>query len=105
MVSLMEHFLRFMAGSVLIVFTSCSFTSATGSFFSDVSPFFDFLVPSVGDACQQLAWGREGFDFKGGELGLDKQPPKSTSGREAGMGEGYLLFLRSFLGSGEDLRV
>ena len=87
-----------MAGPVLVVSTPCSFTSATGpSFFQMFLPFFDFLVPSVGDARQQLPWGKEGFDFKGGEPDLDKQPLKSISGEEVGTGKGYLPFLRSFL--------
>lgn len=92
-----------MAGPVLVVSTPCSFTSATGpSFFPDVSPFFDFPVPPVGDARQQLTWGREGFDFKGEEPDLDKQPLKIISDEEVGTGKGYLPFLRSFLSSGED---
>lgn len=46
--SLIEHFLRFMAGPVLVVSTPCGFTSTTGpSFFPDVSPFFDLFHPLV----------------------------------------------------------
>lgn len=44
-----------MAGPVLIVYTPCSFTSATGPlFFPDDSAFFDFPFLSVDDAYQYL---------------------------------------------------
>lgn len=82
-----------MAGPVLVVSIPCSFTSAPGpSFFPDLSPFFDFPVPPVGDARQLLTWGKEGFDFKGREPDLDKQPLDSVSGEKVGQPSGQEVF-------------
>lgn len=50
-----------MAGPILLVYTPCIFTSATGPlFFPDVSAFLDFLFLSVDDAYQYPQLTAEG---------------------------------------------